>query len=147
MTSERRSHWSRACKLGDMGRGVSSGGGQSSLGYLFGSDPAPAATKAPSAAALEQQHTARQASADAAAAAAAKEAAPAASQAPRELPAAGKAGDSGTSLDMGAARLGRNSNNYHRADGQNTGNFITVTLLLFIAEISACILPFSVDIC
>jgi SPIRAL1-like protein len=110
-----------------MGRGVSSGGGQSSLGYLFGSDPAPAAGRAPSAAALEQQHTARQACADAAsaAAAAAREAPPAVSQPPKELPAAGKAGDSGTSLDMGAARLGRNSNNYHRADGQNTGNFIT----------------------
>ncbi|CAM6127309.1 unnamed protein product [Calypogeia fissa] len=107
-----------------MGRGVSSGGGQSSLGYLFGSDPpAPNAAKAPSAAALEQQQTARQACANAAAVA--REAPPAVSQPPKELPAAGKAGDSGTSLDMGAARLGRNSNNYHRADGQNTGNFIT----------------------
>lgn len=109
-----------------MGRGVSSGGGQSSLGYLFGSEPATANTpKAPSAAALQQQHTARQACADAAAAAVAREATPAVCQPPKELPAAGKAGDCGTSLDMGAARLGRNSNNYHRADGQNTGNFIT----------------------
>jgi SPIRAL1-like protein len=48
---------------------------------------------------------------------------------PEEKPALApvKAGeDSGTSLDMGGQKkMGRNSNNYHRADGQNTGNFIT----------------------
>lgn len=73
-----------------MGRGVSSGGGQSSLGYLFGSGeaPKPAAEK------------------------------PAEKPAPllpvqklKEIP-AGIQGNAG--------------NNYFRADGQNTGNFITV---------------------
>lgn len=103
-----------------MGRGVSSGGGQSSLGYLFGNDPVPA-VKPPSAAAIHQNQSATQAAATASKVVAA----PVQTKAPKELPAAGKAGDSGTSLDMGAARLGRNSNNYHRADGQNTGNFIT----------------------
>jgi len=101
-----------------MVRGGSSGGGQSSLGYLFGSDAGPpkAVARAP---APEPQPAAVQQRA----------AGFARNNAPEEKPAAAppahKVEDAGTSLDMGAAKMGRNSNNYHRADGQNNGNFIT----------------------
>ncbi|CAM6014244.1 unnamed protein product [Sphagnum balticum] len=72
-----------------MARGVSSGGGQSSLGYLFGS-PEPPQPK------LETLLT------------------------PSHLI------NHTTTKDQQAARISdRNSNNYHRADGQNSGNFIT----------------------
>ncbi|KAL3695746.1 hypothetical protein R1sor_009822 [Riccia sorocarpa] len=102
-----------------MGRGVSSGGGQSSLGYLFGDDPSArrAAAPAPAPAAQPQQQPAPSAPPP-------REPAHAPAPAAKDLPAAGKS-DSGTSLDMGQPRMGRNSNNYHRSDGQNTGNFIT----------------------
>ncbi|CAI0390735.1 unnamed protein product [Linum tenue] len=72
-----------------MGRGVSSGGGQSSLGYLFGSGESPKPVKASSlsnAAPVEAVDITKQ------------------------IP----AGINSTS-----------SNNYMRADGQNTGNFLT----------------------
>ncbi|GBG62367.1 hypothetical protein CBR_g30321 [Chara braunii] len=98
-----------------MDRGKSSGGGQSSLGYLFGGGepnsrgaarssappaerPTPVAAVAPTPAPVAQS--------------VAKEASP------RTQPA------SGTSLEMGG-KLGRSNNNYFRADGQNSGNFIT----------------------
>ncbi|CAN1839932.1 Protein SPIRAL1-like 1 [Linum perenne] len=74
-----------------MGRGVSSGGGQSSLGYLFGSGeapkPAPAADTASKAPQRAQEGT-------------------------KQIPA-------------GVAVAGSKTNNYFRADGQNTGNFLT----------------------
>ncbi|CAA7053642.1 unnamed protein product [Microthlaspi erraticum] len=82
-----------------MGRGVSAGGGQSSLGYLFGSGeaPKPAVNNAQLAAAP-----------------------PSPAQPKTEAP---------KPVDLtkqGPAGLNRNSsNNYMRADGQNTGNFIT----------------------
>ncbi|CAK9234074.1 unnamed protein product [Sphagnum troendelagicum] len=73
-----------------MGRGVrSSGGGESQLGYLFGSENPPwpkASGNRPAVAA------------------------------PRPTQ---------PELQSPAGLLGRNFNNYHRADGQNTGNFIT----------------------
>ncbi|KAJ7552080.1 hypothetical protein O6H91_06G041000 [Diphasiastrum complanatum] len=103
-----------------MGRGVSSGGGQSSLGYLFGSneDPKPASTATVS---TMQPHQ---------------------SQPPEDLPPAGltrkvakadgspsttaKRAESSTVPEADEKiKLGRNFNNYHRAEGQNTGNFIT----------------------
>jgi len=99
-----------------MGRGVSAGGGQSSLGYLFGSGepasnvqsanqpasgartqnaPAPAPTPAPATSApsppVEKQQSP----------------APVEKQIPAGIP-------------------GSLKNNYHRADGQNCGNFLTV---------------------
>ncbi|GAA0160662.1 hypothetical protein LIER_39081 [Lithospermum erythrorhizon] len=84
-----------------MGRGVSSGGGQSSLGYLFGDGEAPKPTNsarapvkpAPVVAEIPQKPTA---------------VAPPA-EAPKQVP----------------AGIINKSNNYHRADGQNTGNFLT----------------------
>lgn len=88
-----------------MGRGVSAGGGQSSLGYLFGSGeaPKPAVNNAQPAA-------------------------------PPPSPAQPKT-DAPKPVDItkqGPAGLNRNSsNNYMRADGQNTGNFITVCHVLW----------------
>ncbi|KAL6878523.1 hypothetical protein ACP4OV_012693 [Aristida adscensionis] len=84
-----------------MSRGGSAGGGQSSLGYLFGSGPEAPAPKP--------------------AAAPAAPAAPAASAAAAEKPAAAKA-DVAKQIPAG---IGSQTNNYHRADGQNTGNFLT----------------------
>lgn len=112
-----------------MVRGGSSGGGQSSLGYLFGSDAGPAKPAAratapePQPAAVEQR-----------AAGFARHPKP--EEKPAAAPPAAKVEDAGTSLDMGAAKLGRNFNNYHRADGQNNGNFITVRL--FRSHRSTC---------
>jgi len=81
-----------------MGRGVSSGGGQSSLGYLFGSD-APPPTKP-----IEKPEPTPQVVV-----------APKVAQPP---PVAAVAAQP-------EGQASRNTNNYHRADGQNTGNFIT----------------------
>ncbi|XP_020258072.1 protein SPIRAL1-like 3 [Asparagus officinalis] len=71
-----------------MGRGVSSGGGQSSLGYLFSDAEAP---KAASEKPVEKP-------------------APPPEQKLKEIP---------------AGIPGSSRNNYFRAEGQNTGNFIT----------------------
>ncbi|GMJ04610.1 SPIRAL1-like2 [Hibiscus trionum] len=82
-----------------MGRGVSSGGGQSSLGYLFGSGEAPKPAKINSQAA------------------------------PAEAPAAPKPACAPEPVDITkqvpAGINSTSANNYMRADGQNTGNFIT----------------------
>ncbi|XP_021718382.1 protein SPIRAL1-like 2 [Chenopodium quinoa] len=86
-----------------MGRGVSSGGGQSSLGYLFGNGEAPkaAAAKAPANVSAE----------------------PVVKEAPK--PAAAASNPQPTNVKKVPAGVNSNINNYHRADGQNTGNFIT----------------------
>ncbi|CAI0560357.1 unnamed protein product [Linum tenue] len=84
-----------------MGRGVSSGGGQSSLGYLFGSGEAP--KPAPNT----------------------NRASPKVEQAPAPAPVAAE--PEGTQqIPAGIAVSGSKTNNYFRADGQNTGNFLTV---------------------
>ncbi|KAF4368183.1 hypothetical protein CsatB_020032 [Cannabis sativa] len=93
-----------------MGRGNSSGGGQSSLGYLFGSGEAPspnkpATNKAPAAPSEAPAVTT---------VAAAKPAPAPAPQPPVDITKQIPAGIHSTS-----------TNNYMRADGQNTGNFIT----------------------
>ena len=103
-----------------MVRGGSSGGGQSSLGYLFGSHAGP-----PKAAARAPNPESHQAAAEQRAAGLARNSAAEEKAAP-PAPVA-KSEESGTSLDMSAPKMGRTSNNYHRADGQNTGNFITVS--------------------
>ncbi|KAL9423579.1 hypothetical protein AB3S75_035629 [Citrus x aurantiifolia] len=80
-----------------MGRGVSSGGGQSSLGYLFSDG------EAPKPAAKERQ---------------------AQNNAPTQKPApAAQPVDITKQLPAGINST--SMNNYMRADGQNTGNFIT----------------------
>ncbi|CAI0560355.1 unnamed protein product [Linum tenue] len=90
-----------------MGRGVSSGGGQSSLGYLFGSGEAP--KPAPNT----------------------NRASPKVEQAPAPAPVAAEpvqaaAPAEGTQqIPAGIAVSGSKTNNYFRADGQNTGNFLT----------------------
>lgn len=87
-----------------MGRGVSSGGGQSSLGYLFGDGEAPKSTKTnPQAVQSEAQPINKEPSSKPVATAPAP--APAPADATKQIPA-------------GIQSI--------RADGQNTGNFITV---------------------
>lgn len=90
-----------------MGRGVSSGGGQSSLGYLFGSNDAPAPKASANKVESPPQNSA-----------------PVVSNVAVEKPTA----DSTKQIPAGIQ--GSQKNNYMRADGQNTGNFLTVCLLL-----------------
>lgn len=92
-----------------MGRGVSSGGGQSSLNYLFGSggEPKPTAVSTGNAEAPPSQVQATTTTE-----APPKPAAPVAQpDITKQIPAG-----------VQSSKL----NNYIRADGQNTGNFITV---------------------
>eukprot|EP00250_Pteridium_aquilinum_P009420 c18657_g2_i3 orf=421-792(-) len=98
-----------------MGRGVSYGGGQSSLGYLFGSDEPPKAAPAATAPAAPAPASAP--------APAVKESPPPSNQGPPTL--TKTTPESGITPNVAAGVLGSNPNNYHRADGQNTGNFIT----------------------
>ncbi|XP_020217502.1 protein SPIRAL1-like 1 [Cajanus cajan] len=80
-----------------MGRGVSSGGGQSSLGYLFGSGEAPAPAPKPATNAAQPEV-----------------------QAVNDVPPS-KPAVAPKTIDPNKA-AGINS---HSTDGQNTGNFIT----------------------
>ncbi|CAN1295611.1 Protein SPIRAL1-like 1 [Linum perenne] len=82
-----------------MGRGVSSGGGQSSLGYLFGDGEAPKPQPAPTE---PRAVNAKPAS---------PKPAPPQVDITKQIP----AGINSTS-----------SNNYMRSSGQNAGNFLTV---------------------
>ncbi|KAL6324535.1 hypothetical protein AAG906_013347 [Vitis piasezkii] len=83
-----------------MGRGVSSGGGQSSLGYLFGSGETPNKAKV----AQNQGPIAN-------------------NEPPQRPPAPSQPVDNSKLIPAG---INSNvSNNYFRADGQNCGNFIT----------------------
>ncbi|KAK9271611.1 hypothetical protein L1049_001974 [Liquidambar formosana] len=83
-----------------MGRGVSSGGGQSSLGYLFGSGETTNNVQA----AQNQGHVADNGP-------------------PQKSTAALQPVDNSKQIPAGIN--GNLANNYQRADGQNTGNFIT----------------------
>lgn len=99
-----------------MGRGVSSGGGQSSLGYLFGSGEAPKpATNNAQAAPKPATSNAQAAPKEVQAADNGPASKPAAPAQPADITKQVPAGIHSTS-----------TNNYMRADGQNTGNFITV---------------------
>jgi SPIRAL1-like protein len=91
------------------GRGVSYGGGQSSLNYLFGGGgEAPATRAKPAAAAADEQR-----------------------------PVAAAAGQNDEKLKgIPAGVRGSQTNNYFRAQGQNCGNFLTVSrrrLLLLLS--------------
>lgn len=88
-----------------MGRGVSSGGGRSSLDYLFGSGeaPKPAPNNAP--APLSEAPAVNNGSSS-------------------KSPAAAQPADINKQIPAGIQ--GNLANNYYRADGQNCGNFITV---------------------
>ncbi|KAE8687353.1 Protein SPIRAL1 [Hibiscus syriacus] len=87
-----------------MGRGVSCGGGQSSLGYLFGNG------EAPKPAANNSQG-------------ASTEAPPVSKPVPAAHAPAAEPADRANQIPAGINST--SSNNYLRADGQNTGNFIT----------------------
>uniref|UniRef100_A0A5B6ZB12 Protein SPIRAL1-like 1 n=1 Tax=Davidia involucrata TaxID=16924 RepID=A0A5B6ZB12_DAVIN len=87
-----------------MGRGVSSGGGQSSLGYLFGSGEAPKSTTNNAEAPQNQGQIA--------------------SSGPSQKPTAA-APPIDVSKQIPAGIQGNTANNYFRADGQNSGNFLT----------------------
>lgn len=96
-----------------MGRGVSSGGGQSSLDYLFGSsEPNPTTGKteavaaAPVPAPVKHVHVA------------------ATSEPPPKPTEIVPQPDSAPKIPAGIQ--GSQANNYFRAEGQNTGNFLTV---------------------
>ncbi|PKI47725.1 hypothetical protein CRG98_031858 [Punica granatum] len=89
-----------------MGRGVSAGGGQSSLGYLFGSGEAP---KPP---AVNAEAPAKQV--------------PDTSSGPSQRSTATASPPSAdVTKQIPAGIQGSQANNYFRADGQNCGNFIT----------------------
>ncbi|PHU23958.1 Protein SPIRAL1 [Capsicum chinense] len=85
-----------------MGRGVSSGGGQSSLGYLFGDGEAPKPTTKKVEAPQNQGPTTSD---------------------PQKPTATAPAPNVNKQIPAGIQA--HNSNNYFRADGQNTGNFLT----------------------
>ncbi|XP_056165718.1 protein SPIRAL1-like 2 isoform X2 [Syzygium oleosum] len=84
-----------------MGRGVSSGGGQSSLGYLFGSGEAPKA------------------------AASSHQTAPTEVDNPPPSKPVAVSPPVDPTKQIPAGIHSTSSNNYLRADGQNTGNFLT----------------------
>nr|GEX09426.1 protein SPIRAL1-like 1 [Tanacetum cinerariifolium] len=92
-----------------MGRGVSSGGGQSSLDYLFGSGDEPKPSKgnaeAPAPAPASQVHAAG-------------------TTEPTPKPAAAVTLPD-IAKQVPAGVQSSKLNNYIRADGQNTGNFLT----------------------
>ncbi|EEF28843.1 protein SPIRAL1-like 1 isoform X2 [Ricinus communis] len=81
-----------------MGRGVSAGGGQSSLGYLFGNGET--ANNSPAAKSVGQ----------------------AANNSPSPKPVVASPP---INKEIPAGIHGNLTNNYYRADGQNCGNFIT----------------------
>ena len=89
-------------QVGTMGRGVSSGGGQSSLGYLFGSGEAPKA------------------------AASSHQTAPTEVDNPPPSKPVAVSPPVDPTKQIPAGIHSTSSNNYLRADGQNTGNFLTV---------------------
>lgn len=87
-----------------MGRGVGCGGGQSSLGYLFGTNEAPKPAKENSEAAPSQSEAVN-----------------------KEIPVKPNASPQpvAVSKEIPAGIHSSTTNSYFRADGQNTCNFIT----------------------
>ncbi|KAM1238499.1 hypothetical protein ACFX1Q_039190 [Malus domestica] len=101
-----RTHSIHSFEARKMGRGVSSGGGESSLGYLFGGGeetqtPAPKKVTAPQ-----------------------NQAPVPTTESPAQKPTA-SAPPAEVNKEIPAGVPGNTSNNYFRADGQNCGNFIT----------------------
>ncbi|XP_065879336.1 protein SPIRAL1-like 3 [Euphorbia lathyris] len=90
-----------------MGRGVSSGGGQSSLGYLFGSGEAQAPK--PNNNKVEAPQTL----------------APVVNNGPPVQKPASDAAPANINKETPAGVPAATTNNYFRAEGQNCGNFIT----------------------
>lgn len=98
-----------------MGRGVSSGGGQSSLGYLFGSGEAPKPATNNAEAPQNQGQVGSSGPSQMSTAVAPPAVVPPAVVPPAVI-----------NKQIPAGVQGNTTNNYFRADGQNTGNFITV---------------------
>lgn len=97
-------------------RGVSTGGGQSSLGYLFGGGSGDTETSSTSTSISAQQSQKLQASAP-------NIVSSSPSDCHHQKPASTATVDK---LQIPAGIPGNRTNNYYRADGQNCGNFITV---------------------
>lgn len=118
-----------------MGRGVSAGGGQSSLGYLFGSGeaPKPAANNAGEAAVPSAGNV----------------------DAPKPAAEAAPSPPADVKKQSPAGVPANTTNNYFRADGQNCGNFLTVMFAFVVVVVGflrfACfmcnVLGFEVLIC
>ncbi|KAK9194925.1 hypothetical protein WN944_005632 [Citrus x changshan-huyou] len=96
-------------------RGVSTGGGQSSLGYLFGGGSGDTQTSSTSTSISAQQSQKLQASAP-------NIVSSSPSDYHHQKPASTATVDK---LQIPAGIPGNRTNNYYRADGQNCGNFIT----------------------
>ncbi|XP_042455897.1 protein SPIRAL1-like 3 [Zingiber officinale] len=99
-----------------MGRGVSCGGGQSSLGYLFGNGDAPKSAGEPAESVEKPAPKSAGEPAESVEKPAPKSAEPVQQSAPA------------TQVDnkqIPAGIQGNLANNYQRSDGQNCGNFIT----------------------
>ncbi|XP_034673441.1 protein SPIRAL1-like 1 [Vitis riparia] len=107
-----------------MGRGVSSGGGQSSLGYLFGSGEAPKPATNNAEAPQNQGQVASSGPSQMSTAVAPPAVAPPAVAPPAVAPPV-VAPPAVINKQIPAGVQGNTTNNYFRADGQNTGNFIT----------------------
>ena len=101
-----------------MGRGVSSGGGQSSLGYLFGSGEAPKPATTPTEAPKPAANTSEVPKNQAESASNGTPKKPVPTEAPKPT-------SSPVDPNKPAGVPGNNANNYFRADGQNCGNFLT----------------------
>lgn len=95
-----------------MGRGVSAGGGQSSLGYLFSGGEAPKTAAASTEAPPPSK--------------------PVSNDAPPPKPAAAPSPPADAPKQVPAGINSTSTNNYLRADGQNTGNFITVWIMIIM---------------
>ncbi|CAI9787186.1 unnamed protein product [Fraxinus pennsylvanica] len=94
-----------------MGRGVSSGGGESSLGYLFGGGEAPAPRVPAPKTTANNVETPLQ------------NEAPVMNAVPEKPSVVAPPADVDKQIPAGIQ--GSQKNNYFRADGQNTGNFLT----------------------
>jgi len=113
-------------------RGQSCGGGYSSLGYLFGGDDPPRAVRpinrgqqqrSQEQPFLEQNNFGGYGNKEIPYSSSSSVISP-----ENERPAAGKVYHDERYMDTSEGRMGRTNNNYHRADGQNCGNFITVSV-------------------
>lgn len=109
-------------------RGQSCGGGYSSLGYLFGGDdkPKPRAVRPNhrgQSKSFQEQPVKEQYNSSGYGSKSPYDSTSSVVSPENERPAAGKVYHDEIHMD-------RTNNNYHRADGQNCGNFITVSSLL-----------------
>ncbi|OIW12339.1 hypothetical protein TanjilG_32455 [Lupinus angustifolius] len=103
-----------------MGRGVSSGGGQSSLGYLFGGGEAPNNVQGSNNQGQPENGVRAQNPSVASQPISTNQ-----GQTANSSHAQNATGSSPIDKGIPAGIPGNLKNNYHRADGQNCGNFIT----------------------